>query len=321
VNKPHVIERRVAFDIGSAQTKMQVSDVDLTANKIVNVLLVDFVVIPLREAIAASVDGLISSDLQNKAVNALSELMKKGASFHPQSYHAVATEALRLGKNSDVLIERIKNETGLSVTIISQEEEGILGFISAVSAADVDPERAVSWDFGGGSFQLTAKDKGHYSVYKGRLGVVPMKNAVLKIQGKDGQKIASPNPISQSEADEVLRFISESVKEIPYELRQKLNNPEMTVLSVGVNSLWGMEQSTHFDRERLVKELKVRLDLDDEAVAIKDSLQKEHAPYRISNLLLVYGVMEALDIPQVHYVGKQGANAVGLLLSPQYWQN
>lgn len=29
--------------------------------------------------------------------------------------------------------------------------------------------------------------------------------------------------------------------------------------------------------------------------------------------------MEALDITQVHYVGTQGANAIGALLSPQYW--
>jgi len=36
---PQPIQRRVAFDIGSGQIKMQVSDVDPTANKIVNVLL------------------------------------------------------------------------------------------------------------------------------------------------------------------------------------------------------------------------------------------------------------------------------------------
>jgi len=29
--------------------------------------------------------------------------------------------------------------------------------------------------------------------------------------------------------------------------------------------------------------------------------------------------MEALDIPHVRYVGTQSANAIGALLSPQYW--
>ena len=320
VDNPHKIERRAAFDIGSAQIKMQVSDVDLKANKIVNVLLTDFATVGLRENIAKNRDGKLSSDIQNKTVDAISELMKKAAPFHPDSYHAVATEALRLAKNNDVLVERIKNETGLPVTIISQEEEGILGFISAVSEADVDLDTAISWDFGGGSFQITTRYKDDYSVYQGRLGKVPIKNALLKIQEKDIEKIVTPNPISQSEADQAIQFIQENVREIPEELRQKLNRPDVVVLGIGINPLWGMPQSTHFDRERVLEELKSRLNLDDEAIRIKDSIQKENAAYRVSNLILVYGVMKALDIDQVRYVGTQGANAIGVLLSPQYWQ-
>ncbi len=132
------IERRVAFDIGSGQIKMQVSDVDLKANKIVNVLLTETVPIALRENLVKNLDGRLSLDIQNKTVDAISALMKKAAPFYPQACHAIATEALRLAKNSDVLVKRIKNETGLAVTIVSQEEEGILGFISAANEADVD---------------------------------------------------------------------------------------------------------------------------------------------------------------------------------------
>jgi exopolyphosphatase/guanosine-5'-triphosphate,3'-diphosphate pyrophosphatase len=312
----HTIVRRAAFDIGSGQIKMQVSDVDLKANKIVNVLLVDFAVVQLREDVAKSLDGRLSVDVQNEAVHAISELMKKAAPFHPQAHCAIATESLRLAKNSDEFIERIQNETGLSISVISQEEEGILGFISAVSAAGVDPDKTVSWDFGGGSFQITTKHEDRYVVYQERLGSTPMKNAVLAIQGKEA---ASPNPISQCEADQVIHFIEESLEEVPSELRQKLHCPDVVVLSVGINPLWGLEESASFDRERLAKELKARLDLEDEAIASRDRLQKQYAPRRVSNLLLVYGVMKALDIAQVHYVGTQGANAVGALLSPSYW--
>jgi hypothetical protein len=63
------------------------------------------------------------------------------------------------------------------------------------------------------------------------------------------------------------------------------------------------------------------LNLDDEAIASKDSLQKEYTDRRVSNLILAYGVMKALDIDEVYYVGTPGANAIGLLLSPQYWGN
>jgi len=310
------VVRRAAFDIGSGQIKMQVSDVDVTTNQIVDVLLIDFAVVPLREDVMKSLDGRLSLAMQDQAVQAISELMQKAAPFHPQAYRAVATESLRPAQNSDEFLERIQNETGLSVRVISQEEEGILGFISAVSTAKVDPDKAVSWDFGGGSFQITTKLEDRYIVYQGKLGSVPMKNAVLKIQGN---KTESPNPISQFEADEALRMIAKSLEEMPEALRQKLQEPDVAVLSVGINPLWGLKDSTPFDRERLAQELKARLGLDDEAIMIKDGVQKQYASRRVTNVLLVYGVMEALKMGQVHYVGTQGANAIGTLLSPTYW--
>lgn len=318
--KPHNIERRAAFDIGSGQIKMQVSDVDLKTNKIINTLLTDFATVGLRENIAKSLDGKLSADIQNKTVIAISELMKKAAPFRPQSYHGVATEGLRMAKNSDDLIKRIKNETGLSVTIISQEEEGILGFISAVSEANIELDKAISWDLGGGSSQITTKHNDHYVVYQGRLGKVPTKNVLLKIQRKDVSKGESPNPISQSDMNEAIQFIQENIREIPHELCQKLNNPGAIVLGIGINPLWGMSQSGRFDRQRILEELKSRLNLDDEAIAEKDAIQKEYATYRASNLILAYGMMKALNIDQVQYVGTPGANAIGLLLSPQYWE-
>ncbi|MBA3958124.1 MAG: hypothetical protein H0X51_07015 [Parachlamydiaceae bacterium] len=318
----HKIVRRAAFDIGSGQIKMQVSDVDLTANKIIKVLFTDTAYVGLRENLVKSLDGRLSSDVQNKTVEAISELMKKAAPFHPEAYHAIATEALRLAKNADTLVERIKNETGMSVTIVSQEEEGILGFISAVNEVDVDPEKVVSWDFGGGSFQITTKCGDHYSVYWGRLGKTPMKNILLKIQGKDEDPTSSPNPISKSQATQAIQFIKDTINNVPIEIRQKLKHPDVVVLGVGINPIWGMQNSTHFDSNRVLKELDCRLNLDDAAIRLKDSIpadRKEAFPYVVSNLILSYGVMEALDITRVHYVGTQGANAVGALLSPKYW--
>src|SRR5260221_1616498 len=63
---PHKIERRAAFDIGSGQIKMQVSDVDLTVNKIVNVLLADTVYVGLREDLVKSLHGPLSPEMQQQ---------------------------------------------------------------------------------------------------------------------------------------------------------------------------------------------------------------------------------------------------------------
>ncbi len=322
--QPHTIVRRAAFDIGSGQIKMQVSDVDLTTNKIVNVLLSDTCYVGLRENLAQSLDGRLSTDIQNKTVIAISKLLEKAAPFHPEAVHAIATESLRLAKNSVDLVERIKNETGMAVTIVSQEEEGILGFISAISEAAVNPDKTVSLDLGGGSFQITAKSGNHYTVYQSKLGKTPLKNALLKIQGKDGDPTLSPNPITKSQAAQAIQFTKDAIQDVPASLLQKLNDPDVVVLGVGINPLWGMPQSTHFDTTQVLRELKCRLNLDDAAIRIKHSIpedRKEAYTHVVSNLILAYGVMEALNITKVHYVGTPGANAVGTLLSPKYWKD
>ncbi len=318
------IVRRAAFDIGSGQIKMQVSDVDVKANKIINVLLTDSIYLGLRENLEKSQEGRLSSDMQQKTVHAISALVRKAEAFKPKEYHAIATEPLRLAKNSDALVQRIKEETGVSVTIVSQEEEGILGFISAVSETNIDPHRAISCDLGGGSFQIATKCDDQYVVYRGRLGKTPMKMAVLKIQGKEEDPLSSPNPISRAQATQANRWIRKHVKDLPALLRQKLSHPDVVVLGVGINPLWGMPQSSDFSIHRVFEELERRLDLDDEAIRTKDSIpleRKEAFTHIVSNLILAHGLMEALDIAEIRYVGTPGANAIGALLSPQYWKH
>lgn len=321
---PHKIVRRAAFDIGSGQIKIQISDVDLTDNKIVNVLFIDTAHVALREDLTKSLEGRFSSEIQNKTVEAISSLLQKSKPFQPEAYHAIATEPFRLAKNGTDLAERIEKETGLTVTIVTQEEEGVLGFISAVSEMSIDLDKAVVWDFGGGSFQITTKCCDHYSVYLGRFGKYPMKNTLLKIQGKDPTQTFSPNPISKSEAHQAIIWIKDTIVDVPYELTQKLNQHDTIVLGVGINPLWGMQNCKTYDSKRIFEELDRRLDLDDDAIRVMDSIsvdRKDAAAYIVSNLILSYGVMEAFQIHQVQYVGTQGANAIGALLSEKYWNN
>lgn len=319
-SEPQPLQRRAAFDIGSGKIKLQVSDVDTRTNKIASVLFTDTANVALREDLAKSLNGKLSLGIQNQAVEAIDKLMKQAALYQPEAYHGVGTEALRLAENGQALVERIESEAGLPITIISQEEEGILGFISAVSESDVDPEKAISWDFGGGSFQITAKCGDHYCVYQGRIGKVPLKNALLRIQGKDSGVTFSPNPISKADADQAVKFILDNVKDIPVELRQKLSSPEAVVLGVGIHPLWGMENNAWYGPNRVLIELNERLNMSDEEISEKHACPKQAAVYVVSNLVLAYGVMQALGIHEVHYVGTQGANAVGALLSPQYWE-
>lgn len=68
----------------------------------------------------------------------------------------LATSAVRDAKNGDELTERVKESTGLTMRLISGEEEANLGFRGAVSAVGDNPWEgaALVVDLGGGSAQL-----------------------------------------------------------------------------------------------------------------------------------------------------------------------
>ncbi len=319
-SEPQQLQRRAAFDIGSGRIKLQVSDVDTKTNKIASVVFTDNASVALREDLAKSLNGRLSSDIQNQTVEAIDKMMKKAALYQPEAYHGVGTEALRLAENGQALVERIERETGLPVTIVSQEEEGILGFLTAVSEANADPEKAISWDFGGGSFQITAKCGDQYCVYQGRIGKVPLKSALLRIQGKDPSREFTPNPISKTDAEQAIKFILDNVKNVPVELREKLRSPDAVILGVGIHPLWGLKNSAWYGPDRVLAELNERLNMSDEEICEKHACPKQAAVYVVSNLVLAYGVMRAMGIHEVHYVGTMGANAIGALLSPQYWE-
>lgn len=320
----HRIVRRAALDVGSGGIRIQVSDIDIDANQVTQDLYSDAIIVHLREQLAKSQDGMISQEIQNEIVNGILYLKNKAEAFHPQEYHAIATESFRLANNQEQLVERIQNESGILLTVISQEEEGILGFHTAVNKAKIDPNKAVTWEVGGGSFQITAKSETGYLVYRGKLGRVPMKNALLTIQGKSHDLV--PNPVSKDEAMQAIQFIKNLLSDVPKELREKILQPDTTVLAIGLNPLYFIEpEATTFTAERLAKEIEARLNLDSAAIQAMSSNnneadQKSLISCTVSSLLMAYGIMDSLGIQNVHYQHTPGGNASGVFLSPQFWE-
>lgn len=213
----------------------------------------------------------------------------------------------------------------MPIDIVTQEEEGILGFITSVSRANADPNTTVSWDIGAGSFQIAAKEGEQYYVHEGKMGSVPVKTALLDTQGKAYESALSPNPVTPHQAEMVIQKIREDVSKVPDELRQKIHHPNTVVLATGIHPLWWVHRVNHYDKETVHKILQERLYLDDDAIDAKDSIiarggKKWQLASIVSNLILTYGVMEGLGIHQVNYDGTVAGNATGLLLSPQYWE-
>lgn len=101
-------------------------------------------------------DGSISPERLEETAQAVMRLQKQALALGAEGEIALlATSACRDAKNGDALAQRIQDLTGLTLRIISGEEEARLAFRAAAGQ-----ERRLVMDIGGGSTEFTLGDGG-----------------------------------------------------------------------------------------------------------------------------------------------------------------
>ena len=90
-----------------------------------------------------------------KTVKCLTMFSKKMLEYNVTNYRCVATEACRQVINSDFFTEEVKNKTGLSVEIISANEEARLCFQSCKKYFQKINNEGILFDIGGGSTEIS----------------------------------------------------------------------------------------------------------------------------------------------------------------------
>jgi exopolyphosphatase/guanosine-5'-triphosphate,3'-diphosphate pyrophosphatase len=98
---------------------------------------------------------------------------------------AVATSAAREAENQADFLERVQEEAGLEVQVISGPEEARLIYLGVSSGANLGERRALFIDIGGGSTELILGDaKGYFMLESLKLGAIRIANVFL--QGERG---------------------------------------------------------------------------------------------------------------------------------------
>lgn len=99
--------------------------------------------------------GELSERAMKRTVSALKQCAKKLARYKPQKVRFVATEACRRATNGREFIKRVEKETGLSLEIISFEEECRLAVAGCVPLINRNIRHALVFDIGGGSTEIS----------------------------------------------------------------------------------------------------------------------------------------------------------------------
>ncbi len=97
--------------------------------------------------------GMLDPAAIERTVAALKAMMDIGRTIGVTEVRAIATEAVRRASNGEEFVQRLREDAGLEVEIISAEEEGRLVWLSA-SALVKEVPSSVIVDVGGGSVEV-----------------------------------------------------------------------------------------------------------------------------------------------------------------------
>lgn len=331
---------RGAIDFGSGALKIQVALVDDKENKIIGEpLYISYVPINLTEDIAAN-NGAISFKMEQQAFEILRKFKSHalGAAFeHGYSsvqFAGVATAAFRKATNGPEVLKKFSNELNIRLQILSQEDEGRLGFMTAKALFPKIPEsNLLVWDSGNGSFQLTSKDNNALKVYQGPLGHGTVRLLLAKDvrNGPPLKASESGNPISIQESEKIAEKLNPLFGDTPEWLANKIADEKTTVVTYGDGEaiFFLTTQALGFtegNKDRLnMKEATLTLpqarSLAFMFIDQDDQFLKSNGLHfkTVTAVLLVKTVMDHFGINQIQYARTLG-NTSGMLISQQFWK-
>jgi exopolyphosphatase / guanosine-5'-triphosphate,3'-diphosphate pyrophosphatase len=107
----------------------------------------------LGEGIEAT--GAIATNALERTVRAFASMVDESQADDVREIVAIGTAGMRMASNANEVVETIRSHTGITIEIISGEEESRLAFLAAHTGLDIGTGSVVVFDTGGGSSQFT----------------------------------------------------------------------------------------------------------------------------------------------------------------------
>lgn len=111
-----------------------------------------------RESVKIGKHGInkdiITDSALQRALKTVSSFKQSIDELKVQKVYAFGTSALRNAKNCQEVVDRIRNEDGFNVNVISGEEEARLIYLGVKSAVQLGNEKSLIIDIGGGSVEF-----------------------------------------------------------------------------------------------------------------------------------------------------------------------
>lgn len=313
------IIRRAAFDIGSAVTKCTVADVDTETGEIVKIVFEDARKVDFAEDMARSYDWNFSREILDEGKSVLEGMKKAALGIGAMQFSAVGGSVFYQARNGRAYFSIIEDELGIKCRILSKEQASLISYHSVRHSMKDNDDELLVWDIGGALQTMTTRrDDGGMLFFSDQMASVSFKNAVIIIiQGKDVNQAPSPNPVSRDEVDRALQFVRTHAQlNMPSELINRIQSGMLRIAGIGGVHYYAVPELLG-RRFPYYTRTQVRDALDQWTGKEDDDFKSPFAPSRLTNLILVLGYMEALEITRV-YPFKVNLTH-GVLVSPEFW--
>ena len=111
------------------------------------------IVTRLGEGLEAT--GEIGAEPLERTAQAISEMADEARSLDVRAIAVVGTAGIRMARNRAEVVETVRARSGLSLEIISGEDEGRLAYLAVATGVGLGDGAIVAFDTGGGSSQFT----------------------------------------------------------------------------------------------------------------------------------------------------------------------
>ncbi|HET6762799.1 MAG TPA: hypothetical protein VFH27_03980, partial [Longimicrobiaceae bacterium] len=143
-----------AIDVGSNAIRLRVAE--FTAVGTGTPLVEERV--PVRLGHDVFVTGRLAVKAMDAAVDAIAGFRKRMEGADVQHYRAVATSAVRESRNGPQFVERLRDEAGVELEVITGAEEARLVYVAIRSRLEMGDRKWISVDLGGGSVEVSLVD-------------------------------------------------------------------------------------------------------------------------------------------------------------------
>ncbi len=168
--------------------------------------------------------GYLTLEAMERAMSTLQRGQELARSFDAEEIVAVATSAVREAPNGRDFIKTVRQELGLTISLISGQEEARRIYLGVLSAMEFHEKPHVIIDIGGGSTELIlGNGQEPRSLSSTKVGAVRL-----------AQEYITTDPISKKELEFLRAYIRGSMERPVEEFKAQLT-PEETISLVGTS--------------------------------------------------------------------------------------